>query len=654
MTQTVPSLPVAEEPTPPLVQHVRSHRRHVKLIVFAVVGVLVAGATALFAAWLGTGLIDSSRIVQAQAGVAQGELQQFRDTLKAGDRDAAKAHLAAGEAALGQARTAAQAPQVRLAKHFPYVGATVSDLDHLLAAARIMTTSAHDALDVYEDFAGADSKLFSNSTFSLPALHDAQRAVDRIEADMNRAERELNLVQGKGPRGDEALQKKESALQQVAALRSELVALGPVLEALPSAVGETERKTYLVTILNPAESRPSGGAPLSIAVVTFDKGRMEIPLRGQTEPLTNGNQKLPWRPAKGDPWVQGNQPRSFVNANLNPDFPTAAKQLIRAARPNFKIRPDGVIALDVIALSHLIKHTGPIDSAYGQLTGDNVAQKLLVDAYEQQDTAARHAANDALLTAMLSRLTEGGGMIGKARALGEAVPGRHLQMYFRDKRLQGLITEERAAGEVRAPDIGNLTAVYTQNGNASKVDVFQKRTIRETVRLKADGSAVVRRTVVIHNDTPPYAGSGTDIRSGYNTRWAKIKVLSLFAPGAKIRREPTAAALSGRVTRGVDQDRRPYSETIVVIPPQQKVTLTWTYTLPRAARPDGDGLRFLEYVETQPMLNAAQLRLTVVPPQGWTARGLVGPWEVSANGATLGVPVTGGQLFKLRLNRAGG
>jgi len=115
-----------------------------------------------WAYWLGTGLLDASRTVQDKAAVAQGELQLFRDTLKAGDEAAAKGHLVAAETALGEANEAAQVDQVRQAKGLPYVGNTVEDLDHLLAAAGIMTDSANDALVVYTDFSGADSKLYSN------------------------------------------------------------------------------------------------------------------------------------------------------------------------------------------------------------------------------------------------------------------------------------------------------------------------------------------------------------------------------------------------------------------------------------------------------------------------------------------------------------
>ena len=646
MTQTVRAArgtrsATARHGTPP----VGGRRRRTVLWLF--LAALLAAVA--FAVWLGTGLLDASRVVQARAGEAQASLQQFRDTLKAGDREQAERHLAAGKRALGAADAASQQRQVRIASGLPYVGATVSDLDHLLAAARIMTSSANDALDVYSDFAGKDSKLYKNGTFSLSAIHSAQDSVAKIATAMDRAEGELIAVTGDGPKGGHALEKKQAALTQVESLRAELVAMGPLLEALPAAVGEGERKIYLVSILNPAEMRASGGAPLSVAFIRFDEGKMTIPLQGQTSVLTNQNQELFWKSVEGDPWVTGD-PGRFAGANSNPDFPVAAEQMLRAARPNFDIRADGVIALDVVAISHLLQATGPIESeAYGTLTAENVAQKLVVDAYEKElDQGERHDDNDELMTIMLSKLTEGGGMIGKARALGQAVPGRHLQMFFRDNGLQDLVHEERSAGEVATPETGDLAAVYTQNGNGSKADVFQHRTVRETIRLREDGSARVRRTVAIENRTPPYVGPGSDPRNGYFTRWVTLKVMNLLPPGAEVTESPPLRnADSAR--EGVDQDGRPFVEGIITIPPGETSELAWVYDVPQAAVRDGDGLRLLVYAETQATLVDPTFELDVVPPEGWTAQPGPGGWQATDTGASITVPMDRSRLLQLKL-----
>jgi hypothetical protein len=595
----------------------------------------VAVLVGAFGVWLATGLLSASRTVQERAGVAQASLEQFRDSLKVGDREQAAQHLSRGRSELAQAEQAAQRRQVRIASHLPYLGSTVSDLDHLLVAARIMTTSATDALDVYRDFAGEDSKLFRNSTFSLPAIHSAQKSVGEIADAMDRAEAELTAVTGNGPKGGQALEKKASALAQVAALRAELVALGPLLDALPAAVGEGGPKTYLVTVLNPAEMRASGGAPLSVAFIRFTDGRMTVPLKGQTSVLTDGNQET-------------DDGGRFVNANSDPDFRVAGEELMKAARPNFGIRADGVIALDVVAVSHLLEATGPIKSqAYGTLTAKNVAEKLLVDAYvKASDQGERHDDNDQLMTLMLDKLTEGGGMIGKARALGKAVPGRHLQLHFRNEGLQKLVEDERSAGAVAAPESGDLSAVYTQNGNASKVDVFQHRTVRETIRLREDGSARVRRTVIIENRTPPYVGPGLERRRGYFTRWARMRIVNLLPPRAEVVGSP---ADGESPEQGVDQAGRRYAEEVITILPGQSAERTWVYDVPRAAVRDGSGLRLMVHAETQSMLVDPTFELTVVPPAGWKAQPGPGGWQATENGAAIVVPMDRARLLQLKM-----
>ena len=135
---------------------------------------------------------------------------------------------------------------------------------------------------------------------------------------------------------------------------------------------------------------------------------------------------------------------------------------------------------------------GPIESRYGTLTPENLVQKLLIKAYKEQGTeiALRQQENDNLMRVVMGSLTAGGGLLDKARALGEAIPARHLQMYFRDKRLQQLVDEKNLGGAVPDPTVGNLSAVFTQNGNGSKLDVFQERTVKEHIKLRKDGSAI--------------------------------------------------------------------------------------------------------------------------------------------------------------------
>jgi uncharacterized protein DUF4012 len=623
-------------------------------VVAAVVGLLILLGAWLF--WLGTGLLSASRTVQDKAAVAQTELESFRDSLKTGDEAAAKKHLAAGGVALREAKDAAQAGQVRAAKHLPYVGSTVHDLDHLLAAATIMTHSAHDALGVYENFSGADSKLFNNGTFSIPAIESAQKSVASIKASMNDAQSELEQVKGNGPKGGQALEKKRSALKQINSLRAEIVSLGPLLDAMPSAVGANGRKQYLVAIMNPAEMRASGGAPLSVAFVRFNHGKMSIPEKGQTSQLTQMNSEYYWDrlTGKADPFQPAaGEAQRFVNTTFNPDFATSGAQMVLATPANFHRKTDGVIALDITAIGHLLDVTGPIKTQfYGTLTAKNIASKLVVKAYTfgSDDSAVqvRHSVNDELMSIMLSRLTEGGGLIGKARALGEAIPGRHLQFYFRDPKLQKVVIDKDMAGTIPVRDTGNLTAVYTQNGNGNKMDVFQKRVVHETVKLRRDGSALVTRTVSLENPTPPYSAPYPDRHRGYDTRWATNLVINLMPKGAKVTQEADGDLPVAKT--GVDQNGHTYSQAALVLPPDGSGSVTWKYVVPHAAVVKGDRMYFRDYVAPQAMLQTPSLELKVIAPAGWTA-GTAAGWTPTAKGTKATVPMDHLQVLKVTLQK---
>ncbi len=644
MTNTMRSAPLGtDRPGAPT----RRGRR-----VLLVVVLLLGLAAAAVLAWAGLGTVKASSVVQERAGAAQAELARFRGALLAGDAGAARTHLAAGDDALAQAQAAADRPQVRVAGYVPWVGRTVRDLDHLLAAANTLSGAGGDALTVYTQFSGADSTLFRGNVFSVAAIRQASTSVDSLVAALDSAEADLNQVRGEGPRGEQALVKKDAAFVQVTSLREQVSGLAPLLRALPAAVGADTPRTYLVTVLNPAESRASGGAPLSVAFVHLDQGRMTIPVQGQTSVLTNGNQPHVYTPAEGDPWLQGRAPRKFVSANVNPDFTVAGEQLLRASS-SLRQRPDGVIALDVQAIAELLRATGPIPSTeYGELNAGNVARKLVVDAYlAPQDQAARHDRNDQLMSVMLRRLTDGGGLVTKARALGAAVPGRHLQMYFRDPALQKVVLGAGAGGAVPVQASGDLAAVYTQNINQSKVDTYQHRAVTETITLAADGSANVRRVVKIENRTPPYAGGGTDPRLGYYTRWVTLLVMNLMPPGAEVTGVPTDRNSPGFVVgsaqhKGRDGQGRTFTDALAQVEPGGTASLEWTYRLAKAAVPDGDGLSLVVRADTQPLLNPPSLRVDVVAPEGF--RAVPGPgWSATGTGA--GTAVTMDRTRTLRL-----
>ncbi|MGE5763368.1 MAG: DUF4012 domain-containing protein [Mycobacterium leprae] len=411
---------------------------------------------------------------------------------------------------------------------------------------------------------------------------------------------------------------RDEALRQVRALQPRVGELAAALTVLPEAVGVRSPRTYLLAVLNPAELRPSGGAPLSIALLRFDKGRMTIENRGQTAELTRDsvqeNPPLTWDGLARDPWFPRFADR-FANAAMSPDWPTSAEELRRAYAAQFRTdRPAGVIALDAVGLAELLRATGPIEApGYGTLTSENLVQTLLVDAYADFDTpfsqGERRALNNRLVDMMIDRLTKGDRMLEMAKALGRAAQGERFRLYFRNPTLQRAVASHGMDGALtRAPH--DYLGVFTKNGNGSKLDVFEQREIHQLVRLRRDGTVRVTRTVSISNAAPP-SPFGRRYPAGYFSRLLKSLVVGyvpatarevrLSLNGSQVPKPPTLYEGGFRVVLGS-----------VELWPGESAPYEVSYTLPESEPRSTYALT----ADPQPLVRPSSLRIDVVAPPG--------------------------------------
>ncbi|NHC16229.1 DUF4012 domain-containing protein, partial [Motilibacter deserti] len=341
-----------------------------KPVLWALGALVVAGALGAAGAWMALGLVQSARDIQDSATGAQDELEAFRTQLTAGDRAGAVAHLDAAAAHLSVAHDAADRPQVRIAGYLPVAATAVDDLDHLLTAADETVEAGRTGIDVIGALSGGTGpKVYTDGKFSVPVIRDTTARAEEISRLMLSAERELLKVKGTAPKTERVLEAKETALEQVRELRTQMEAALPVLRTLPAMVGADSPKNYLVAILNPAEMRASGGAPLTVATIGLDNGELKIPAPSATGDIdwpnaldkaagdtsTVGvNPPIPWKPVDGDPFTpamqaKGTEGISFVNSNVNPDFRAAGENMARAWEGGTGNTVDGVIALDIVA-----------------------------------------------------------------------------------------------------------------------------------------------------------------------------------------------------------------------------------------------------------------------------------------------------------------
>ena len=621
----------------------RPRRRWGRWVALAVLLVL-AGAVAA-GAWLALGLTRAARDVRTSATAARGDLQRASRALRAGDETGARRAVQAARAELGRADAAAARTPVRVAGRLPVVSSPVSDLRHLLAAGHVLVGTADRALSVEARVTGDKATLFRNGRVDLATAARTITDTSAILGDLARARAELRLVHG-GQFAPGAAAARDATLREVDNLDGQVRPLVTVLRALPPAIGAEGPRTYLVAVMNSAELKTMGGAPLAIALIRFELGKVSILRRGQvTEQRLNLG--LRWNYLPGDPWHPPGSVSRFTSSGLSPHFPTSGEEMLRAYQVITGIRGDGLIAMDPTAFAKLLGVTGPVSTpGYGTVNAKNVVRLLLADSYQRlPDKDTRHQVNEALMDAMLGRVLAGGKLLDQVKALGQAAKGRHVQLYFRDAGLQRTTLAHDLAGDL-SPAPQDYLAVYTQNGNASKVDFYQRRSIEQVVRLAPDGSARVTRTIRVVNATSPGGVNGE--RSGYLSSWSRPTVIAYLPSGATA----VTAQVDGK-TAGWQPFRelgRKVIRLLTSMPPGSTRTVTVTYRLPKAAVRDGTGLRYALAADTQPIVNPASLRVVVVPPPGWSAPPQPG-WAAEGGAMVAKLPFTSDQALTLRLRR---
>jgi hypothetical protein len=292
---------------------------------------------------------------------------------------------------------------------------------------------------------------------------------------------------------------------------------------------------------------------------------------------------------------------------------------MRGYTAQFGRKVDGVIAIDPVAIQALMTQVPSFSTpGYGLITAQNLVQKLLIDSYtEFPDKLLRHQYNTQLMTTLLHQLMRGGHMIGKGKALRDAAVTGHLQILMNDPTVQTQVVRAGLLRTLPTAGRGDVIGVYTTNGNASKVDVWQQRKVDQKVTVNADGSVSVVRTMTLKNAAPPYAGSGPDPGVFYLTRISKPKV-SLYMPGtARVGRVTVdgVTVAPGMLTeRGL---RVAYLSNLTVAQGgTMKVVLG--YTLPAGTVRAG---RYQVDVAAQTTLQPVPLTVTVTGPGTCTATG---------------------------------
>jgi len=503
---------------------------------------------------------------------------QLTRQLDAGQLDAAAATAVQLKDSARSAHGSTGGPLWWLGAHVPLIGKDIS----------AVRTSA----EVLDDIAG----------HSLPTLLGLAREVESGDLRPRRGRIDLAAVRRHTPeivaaaRAVDPAAAKMAAITQpgltfpfrqlvtdlqsrVAGAKAAIDAAAGAFEVLPTMLGADGPRNYMLMIQNPAEVRATGGMPGSWAVLHAEHGRLSMTEQGDGGTLRTGAQ--PIRPTADEARLFGADlgidPRDIT---FNPDFPRVARMQAALARLH-GIKVQGVFAVDPVALSYVLRGTGPVPLANGaQLTANNAVPFLLNSVYQTVQNAT--AQND--FYALAARRTFDALVAGQGnqtlaiRGLVTAAMQRRVLAWSPIPQVSKVIGRNRLSGALPGADTGSQpqVGIYYNDGVAGKMEYFlRQRTtaqslgcsggvqrIKVTTTLRSTAPAVVSGLSVYIKGLGQYAVPGHILMQMYVYSPWKGSIESIRADGRDV------TATNGR------QEGQEVGQLAVDLAPGKSMTVT--------------------------------------------------------------------------------
>jgi len=373
---------------------------------------------------------------------------------------------------------------------------------------------------------------------------------------------------------------------------SSLTATGArVGRLMPVMLGSTGVRTYLVVFQNPAELRATGGIFGSYALVRVDDGKISIESQGSSSrDIGTFSTPVVRQSAQFKDLYSDLRVTSPVDVNFTPDYPTAASTFAAMYQQRTGTAVDGVLALDPVAISYLLRGHDPIDVGRGvELTSGNVVEILLSKAYamfpESNDATARDAflasATQDVFSAIMSGGTDPKAMLS---GLKKAASEHRLLIWSAHSTEEADLGRTTLAGKLSASDGRPHVGVYFNDGTGAKLGYYLRGSVDVAPgSCTASGSRELTVTITMRYDAP---SSGLpDYVLGLATPGEpyvlRTNVLVVAPAGGSISGFNNSGS-SVPVLSGEDQGR-PVSMATLDLRPGQETTVSARVIAPRAS-----------------------------------------------------------------------
>lgn len=509
-----------------------------------------------------------------KAAIAKGELDRA-DTLS---------HRIADHAA--SARGLTSDPVWRAFEVVPWLGPN-------LTAVREVSEIADD---VSEDALGPVVSVLGD--VDLSALGLSGGAIDlapftQVEAPLGRASAALADASARAARIDAeaTLPALADAVRELRGTMDDATtvvgALHGAAQLLPSMLGGSGPRTYVVAMQNNAELRSSGGIVGALAVVRAEGGRIGLVGQASAADFRALASSLPL----SEPVVAlfEDRPGRFIqNATSIPDFREAGPVIAEMWTQRFGGPVDGVLAVDAVVAAHLLEATGPVQAGPVTLDAESARELLLSGIYQSVPDPAAQDQVFAQVAGSLFSAALGAPPRALISALADAADEHRIRIWSAHPEEEEILAASTLGGGVPADGTDTATVgILLNDMTGAKMDFYAKAQVAVSYGV-CDGRPTTRVSTTWTNAAPadaaetlpPYvtAGGAFGVPPG-----STETLVAVYGPQGALPARYDRDGETGSVQTAT-LERRPVIQHSVRLAPGESTTITVDFTGEGAGR----------------------------------------------------------------------
>jgi hypothetical protein len=283
------------------------------------------------------------------------------------------------------------------------------------------------------------------------------------------------------------------------------------LQVMPQMVGADGPRHYLLVMQNNAEIRATGGLPGAVALLTANHGKLTMVREVSGASFGEAPAPvLPLQPAEEKLFGE-NLGRYVLDANLTPDFARSADLWKARWEQTQPQQVDGVISLDTVSLSYLLKALGPVTVDGVRLTSDNVVDELLSKVYDRlPDPADQDVFFGRVAKAVFGKVSSFSGSKQQLlQALRQSADERRILVHDFHSAEQRRIDGTAVAGGLTTGDATTSpqVGVYFADGTLSKMSYYLRYDAHVTATSCTKGTQTLSGVLTLSSTAPKDAGT---------------------------------------------------------------------------------------------------------------------------------------------------